>query len=461
MRERVFTPEEIAYCDSKARPAESYAGRFAAREATIKALGGYRGKRWQDISVTARPRGRPAIRLEGNAKRRADGLGDRPRARHVHAREDERRGVRDRRVRVSRPVIPVLTPRAGGRARRAPPSAACRSSVDGARGSRAGLGRPRRRRRRVRPARGRRVREGEQRRRRVRRGARTSRLRACGLRGRCSPTPAATRPAAVNRAAARRARRARPRSRRRSGASSRARTWSSTRSSGPGFRGSAEGVVAEAIDAIGAVGATVVAADIPSGVDGATGAVDGPAVRADVTVTFGAPKVGNVLLPGAARGGSARDRRHRLPRGPRAQRPRPHRARRRRRMAAAARGPTRTSATPGTPWSSAGPRVMTGAVALSAGAAYRAGAGPRGRGRARADPPGRPARRPRGRVRAASRDRLRLDLGTQRPVRRAARAGGRPGDRSGDDDRRRDDRAFVRERRRGQRSSRSCSMPTG
>ena len=58
---RVFTPEEIAYCDSKARPAESFAGRFAAREAVIKALGGYRGKRWQDISVTrARRAGRPA-----------------------------------------------------------------------------------------------------------------------------------------------------------------------------------------------------------------------------------------------------------------------------------------------------------------------------------------------------------------------------------------------------------------
>ncbi|MGH2589481.1 MAG: holo-ACP synthase [Actinomycetota bacterium] len=40
MRERVFTPEEIAYCDSKGRPAESYAGRFAAREAAITALGG-------------------------------------------------------------------------------------------------------------------------------------------------------------------------------------------------------------------------------------------------------------------------------------------------------------------------------------------------------------------------------------------------------------------------------------
>ena len=75
MRQRVFTGEEIAYCDSKARPAESYAGRFAAREAVIKALGGYRGKRWRDISVTRAPSGAPEIRLTGNAQRRAEMLG--------------------------------------------------------------------------------------------------------------------------------------------------------------------------------------------------------------------------------------------------------------------------------------------------------------------------------------------------------------------------------------------------
>jgi len=75
MRARVFTPEEIAYCDGKARPAESYAGRFAAREAVIKALGGYRGKRWQDISVTRHPSGAPIIALAGNAKLRADAIG--------------------------------------------------------------------------------------------------------------------------------------------------------------------------------------------------------------------------------------------------------------------------------------------------------------------------------------------------------------------------------------------------
>jgi len=75
MRARVFTPEEIAYCDGKARPAESYAGRFAAREAVIKALGGYRGKLWQDISVARQPSGAPSIALAGGAKDRADALG--------------------------------------------------------------------------------------------------------------------------------------------------------------------------------------------------------------------------------------------------------------------------------------------------------------------------------------------------------------------------------------------------
>jgi holo-[acyl-carrier protein] synthase len=75
MRMRVFTPEEVAYCDARARPAESYAGRFAAREAVIKALGGYRGRGWQEISVTRASSGAPSIRLEGGAKRRADAIG--------------------------------------------------------------------------------------------------------------------------------------------------------------------------------------------------------------------------------------------------------------------------------------------------------------------------------------------------------------------------------------------------
>ncbi len=68
---------------------------------------------------------------------------------------------------------------------------------------------------------------------------------------------------------------------------------------GIGFRGVAEGVYAVAIQAINESGALVLAADIPSGVDGADGSVSGPAVRADRTVTFALAKTGLYLYPGA------------------------------------------------------------------------------------------------------------------------------------------------------------------
>lgn len=72
---------------------------------------------------------------------------------------------------------------------------------------------------------------------------------------------------------------------------------------GTGFRGVAEGTDVEAIALINGSGAPVVAVDIPSGVDGATGAVVGQAVRAAVTVSLAAAKVGTVLLPGRAHAG--------------------------------------------------------------------------------------------------------------------------------------------------------------
>jgi ADP-dependent NAD(P)H-hydrate dehydratase / NAD(P)H-hydrate epimerase len=50
--------------------------------------------------------------------------------------------------------------------------------------------------------------------------------------------------------------------------------------------------------------ATVVAVDLPSGIDADTGAVDGPAVQADVTVTFGAVKAGLLIDPGAGHAGT-------------------------------------------------------------------------------------------------------------------------------------------------------------
>ena len=67
--ERVFTPDEIRYCESKANKAERYAGRFAAKEAAMKALGtGWsRGVTWRSIEVTRRPGLRPTITFYGKA----------------------------------------------------------------------------------------------------------------------------------------------------------------------------------------------------------------------------------------------------------------------------------------------------------------------------------------------------------------------------------------------------------
>src|SRR5579863_2781499 len=67
--ERVFTPEEIRYCESKANKAERYAGRFAAKEAAMKAIGtGWnRGVTWQDVEVRRSPGQRPTIEFHNKA----------------------------------------------------------------------------------------------------------------------------------------------------------------------------------------------------------------------------------------------------------------------------------------------------------------------------------------------------------------------------------------------------------
>lgn len=69
---------------------------------------------------------------------------------------------------------------------------------------------------------------------------------------------------------------------------------------GTGFRGMAEGRPGESLAVLATCEAPVVAVDIPSGVDGTTGAVEGPAVRATVTVAMGAEKLGTALAPGAS-----------------------------------------------------------------------------------------------------------------------------------------------------------------
>lgn len=68
---------------------------------------------------------------------------------------------------------------------------------------------------------------------------------------------------------------------------------------GTGFQGPVVGLTAKAIDAINTCGRPVLAVDIPSGVNGDTGAVEGSAVRATATVTMGLPKTGLALYPGA------------------------------------------------------------------------------------------------------------------------------------------------------------------
>jgi holo-[acyl-carrier protein] synthase len=74
---RIFTDGEIQYCERKARRFESYAARFAAKEAGMKALGtGWsHGVRWRDIEVV-RPKGqRPTIQFHGEAAAIAAKLG--------------------------------------------------------------------------------------------------------------------------------------------------------------------------------------------------------------------------------------------------------------------------------------------------------------------------------------------------------------------------------------------------
>lgn len=68
--ERVFTPAEREYCDAKgAAAAQSYAGRFAAKEAFLKAIKtGWRGKiTWHDIEILNDGDGVPSLNVKGEA----------------------------------------------------------------------------------------------------------------------------------------------------------------------------------------------------------------------------------------------------------------------------------------------------------------------------------------------------------------------------------------------------------
>jgi hydroxyethylthiazole kinase-like uncharacterized protein yjeF len=140
---------------------------------------------------------------------------------------------------------------------------------------------------------------------------------------------------------------------------------------GTGFAGAPRPDAAVRIEALNATVAPVVAVDVPSGVNASTGEIPGAAVRADVTVTFHGPKVGLVVAPGRFHVGEVviadiglepRETDHRLVgRGVLALVPR--------------REPGQNKYTAGSVLVVGGSPGMTGAVCLSAEAAFRADAG--------------------------------------------------------------------------------------
>jgi holo-[acyl-carrier protein] synthase len=78
---RIYTAAEQAYCLRKRKSAESFAARFAAKEAGAKALGTgiSHGVSWLEIEVVREPGGRPALKFHGRASQIAARLG----ARHI------------------------------------------------------------------------------------------------------------------------------------------------------------------------------------------------------------------------------------------------------------------------------------------------------------------------------------------------------------------------------------------
>ncbi len=74
---RVYTPDEIRYCQGRKQATQHYAGRWAAKEAILKALGtGWRkGISWRDIEIRNEPGGRPVVAVRGGVKDVVERLG--------------------------------------------------------------------------------------------------------------------------------------------------------------------------------------------------------------------------------------------------------------------------------------------------------------------------------------------------------------------------------------------------
>ena len=74
---RVYTPAEIRYCQNRKQTTEHFTGRWAAKEAVLKALGtGWRrGISWRDVEVVNEPGGKPIVSVHGGAKQVVEDLG--------------------------------------------------------------------------------------------------------------------------------------------------------------------------------------------------------------------------------------------------------------------------------------------------------------------------------------------------------------------------------------------------
>ena len=74
---RVYTPKEIRYCQSRKQSTEHFTGRWAAKEAILKALGtGWRrGIAWRDVEILNQADGRPVVYLHGGVRSIVEQLG--------------------------------------------------------------------------------------------------------------------------------------------------------------------------------------------------------------------------------------------------------------------------------------------------------------------------------------------------------------------------------------------------
>ena len=75
--QRIFTPAEIAHCQPRREAAQHFAGRWAAKEAVMKALGtGFtQDVGWTDIEILVKPSGQPYVVLHGVTRSYADSIG--------------------------------------------------------------------------------------------------------------------------------------------------------------------------------------------------------------------------------------------------------------------------------------------------------------------------------------------------------------------------------------------------